>query len=504
MTILRPAERLLDALTGRRRERAALLTLAGYCAVWWIYGVFAKGSQDVHFDMGEMVAWARDAGIGTPKHPPLAAWLVGAWFKVFPQQDWAYYLFAMLLATVALCAAWRISAQYLDGEKRVVALALLTFIPFLNFHALKYNANTVLIPLWALATWWFLRSFETRSIGWAALAGFGAAAAMMGKYWSIVLLAGLGLAALIDTRRAAYFRSAAPWVTIAVGALFFAPHAAWIVKSDFAPFSYALSSHPSTLASAAMSGLGFVLGEAGYIAAPAIIALIAARPNFAAIADTWWPNEPSRCLVLIAFAAPLLLPVLLAVMFKADIVSLWSMGGMTLLGIVLMSSPRVTVPRRAAVWVLAGAIVFPILMMLAAPAIAIYIFREGVPNYATHYRLLAAEVEKAWRQVSPKPLRYFGSYTNTLNGAVFYMPDRPSTLDIVSSVSTPWSDPASVAREGIALACPEPEAICMFFLNQRIANEPAAKRTEVTLSRTHLGVADAPVRYLIVIVPPKG
>ena len=166
MTMLQPFERMLDALTDpARRERAVLWLLAAYCAAWSLYGAIAKGSQDIHFDMGEMVAWSRDAGIGTPKHPPLAAWLVGAWFKVFPQADWSYYLFAMVLATFALWVAWRVSERYLDGEKRVAGLLLLTFIPFFNFHALKYNANTVLIPLWALATWWFLRSYETRSAG---------------------------------------------------------------------------------------------------------------------------------------------------------------------------------------------------------------------------------------------------------------------------------------------------------------------------------------------------
>ena len=66
---------------------------------------------------------------------------------------------------------------------------------------------------------------------------------MMGKYWSIFLLAGLGVAALADPRRATYFRSAAPWVTIAVGALVLAPHVAWIVANDFAPFTYAVVAH---------------------------------------------------------------------------------------------------------------------------------------------------------------------------------------------------------------------------------------------------------------------
>src|SRR5436309_12365223 len=291
---LKPFERMFNALTGKRRERNIVWLLIAYCAAWSLYGALAKGSQDIHFDMGEMVAWSRDAGIGTPKHPPLAAWLVGAWFKVFPLTDWSYYLFAMVLATFSLWVAWRVSEFYLDAEKRVAGVLLLTFIPFFNFHALKYNANTVLIPLWALTTWFFLRSYETRRAQWAVLAGAAAAAAMMGKYWSIFLLAGLGIAALADPRRAQYFRSPDPWVTIAVGAILFAPHVAWIVQHEFAPFTYAVAAHQSTLVSSALSGVGFLLGVAGYVAAPVLIALAVARPRVAAVADTIWPRTPER------------------------------------------------------------------------------------------------------------------------------------------------------------------------------------------------------------------
>src|SRR5204862_3371692 len=117
------------------------------------------------------------------------------------------------------------------------------FVPFYNFHALKFNANTVLIPFWALTTLWFVRSFELRSPLYAALAGLAAAGAMLGKYWSIFLLAGLGLAALSDPRRGAYFRSSAPWVTVAVGALVLAPHVTWLVSHGFAPFAYAREAH---------------------------------------------------------------------------------------------------------------------------------------------------------------------------------------------------------------------------------------------------------------------
>jgi len=499
--LLQPFERMLDALIDPvRRERAVVWLLTAYCAAWALYGALAKGSQDVHFDMGEMVAWSRDAGIGTPKHPPLAAWLVGAWFKVFPQQDWAYYLFAMVLATFALWVAWRVSEGYLEAEKRIAGLLLLTFIPFFNFHALKYNANTVLIPLWALVTWLFLRSYETRSTVWAALAGAAATAAMMGKYWSVFLLAGLGIAALADPRRGRYFRSAAPWVTVAAGAVLFAPHVAWLVGQDFAPFSYAVTAHQSTLASAALSGLGFLLGVAGYFAPAVVLSALMTRPGATAITDTLWPHDPTRRFALIAFVAPLVLPALAAMLFRVEIVSLWAMCTMTLLPVVLLSSPFVTVTRRATAGLLAAAILFPVLMVLAAPFIAVWIHREGVPNYATHYRLLAQAIERIWQANVNAPLRYVGSYTNIINGVSFYLPDHPSTLDIVDPPSTPWSGAANVARFGIALVCPEPEAVCMHFLNQRAGDLP---RHAVTLSRRHWGVADKPVRYIIVVVPPK-
>ena len=483
--LTQPLERMLDALTDpARRERAVVWLLTAYCAAWSLYGALAKGSQDVHFDMGEMVAWSRDAGIGTVKHPPLGAWLVGAWFKIFPQADWAYYVFAMVLATFALWVAWRVSEGYLEGEKRVAGLLLLTFIPFFNFHALKYNANTVLIPLWALVTWFFLRSYETRSVFWAALAGAAAAAAMMGKYWSVFLLAGLGIAALADPRRKQYFGSAAPWVTIAVGAILFAPHVAWLVAQDFAPFTYAVVAHQSTLASAALSGLGFLLGVAGYIAPAVVLSALMTRPSMAAIA---------RYAVAARAGAPLRADRLHGAAAAADVrrdavqgrhrLALGDVrhdtaaGGVALLAARDGDAPRrrLAARRRDRVSGRDGA--RGALHRGLDPSRGRAELRHALPS-------ARAAIDRTWRETIKAPLRYLGSYTSIINGVSFYLPGRVSTLDIVDPPSTPWADEASVARAGIALVCPEQEAICMHFLNQRAGDLP---RHAVTLSRTTLG-----------------
>jgi hypothetical protein len=95
-------ERLFDALVHpARRERTMLVVLACYFAIWSLYAAISQSSQDIHTDMGEYIAWSREVGLGTLKHPPLGAWLMRAWFSVFPREDWAYYCFAILLPTLA-------------------------------------------------------------------------------------------------------------------------------------------------------------------------------------------------------------------------------------------------------------------------------------------------------------------------------------------------------------------------------------------------------------------
>jgi 4-amino-4-deoxy-L-arabinose transferase-like glycosyltransferase len=498
-------DRLAAALVDpRRRERHAVLALAAYVGLWTLYGVIAKGSQDIHFDMGEALAWSRELAVGNPKHPPLSAYVVKVWFSVFPRTDWAYYLLAVTVAAVGLWIAWMLSARWLDPEKRIAGLALLSLVPFFNFHALKFNANSVLIPLWAATTWSFMRSFESRRIPWAALAGLCAAGAMLGKYWSIVLLGGLAVAALVDPRRGAYFRSAAPWVTILVGALALSGHAVWLVNHGFGPILYAASEHtsPGTLATLT-AALGFLLGTAGYIAIPVAVAFMAAQPTRAALIDTVWPHTCDRRFANIAFVAPLLLSVLLALASGALIVSLWAMPALTLLPVVMLSSPQLAITRETLTRLVSLAITFPVVMLAAAPGIALMRHRTGLEHHAAHYRLLAQAVDQAWSATSRQPLALVGSDTNLVNGVVFYLAAEPSTYDILGPRETPWVDAGRIAREGIAMFCAADESGCVNAADSLAAKGPKGKRIELEIRRSYLGLEGAPQRYLIETMPPS-
>jgi 4-amino-4-deoxy-L-arabinose transferase-like glycosyltransferase len=498
-----PFERIFAALIDpAKSERTALVLLAGYAAAWSLYGAIAKGSQDLHFDIGEMFAWSHQIGLSAPTHPPLGAWLARAWFAAMPRQDWAFYLLGILLATAALWIAWRLAGRYLTAEKRVLGLALLSLLPFYNFHALKYNASSVLTPFWAATTWWFLLSFETRRAGWAALAGLAAGAAMLGKYWSIFLLAGLGLAALTDPRRTDYFRSPAPWLTIAAGAAVLAPHVIWIATHGFTTVDFAFTSHATTLTHAVSGSLYFLVSVLGYIAVPIALGALATLPSLAAIKDTLWPKAPERRTILIGFAAPLVLAALAGIAARADLDPLWSMSAMTLLPVVLFSSPLIHVHRAAVVHILAFAIVFPLLMIAASPVIALVIHHQGVTNFASHYRLIARAVEQAWRGATDKPLRIVGGNRPVVDGSNFYFADPPATFVVTEPMRTPWVDQARIAREGIAIVCARTEPPCLRELDALVTRY-GGKTEDVTLARRFFGSFDTPVDYQIAIIPPR-
>ena len=495
--------RIVDALAdSRRANRTALMLIGGYVLVWWVYAVIAKSSQDIHFDMGEVAAWSLVPAFGYPKHPPFPGWVAAAWFAVFPRADWAFYLLATVSIGVALWFVWLIAARYVEGPKRALALAMLTFSPGFNFQPLKFNSNALLIPAWAAASYLFLRSFTQRTALWGALAGAAAAIAMLTKYWSVFLILGFIVAALAHPRRLDYLRSPAPWASVIVGALLMAPNIVSLVDYDFGPFRYATSSHGVATLRALMDSFSDYFGGVLYLAGGLAAVAIACRPGPATIRDMAWPREPDRRLMMIATATALLAPVALALVLRTQLATLWTLPMWAMLPAALLSSPRLMTTRDAAAGVLAAACAFPLIALLAAPVVAIVVHRDGISNHASHYRLIADAVDKAWREATDKPLRVLGSDTNIGNGASFYLPSRPYALDIVDSSITPWAEAPLSAGAGAVFVCAEMEGACMAALEARATRASVAKRSTVTISRSYLGVADAPVRYMIVIVPP--
>jgi len=500
----RPIRRWSDALCDPARcDRTAAWSILGFVALWMLYGVLAKGSQGIHFDMGELAELGRHPSLGNAKNPPFAMWLTGVWFMVFPRADWPFYLLAMSGVGVALWASWVLFGRILDAQKRVLGLALLTFVPLLTFHPLKFNNNALMIPLWALTVLCFVRSFDDRRLLAAALAGTFAALALLTKYWSIMLIAGLILAALSDRRFNSYFTSAAPWITILCGLLVLSPHLFWLYVNGFPSFSYALIAQGGrTLASSAGSIAGYLGGIVAYGLVIAGIAWVATRPSRAAIADMFRPAEDRRRFVAITFATMFLLPVAIALAARSQLTSLWTMPAWFLLPLILLSPAAIAVSRAALARVLTLALAVPVAAVLVAPSIAWVIHRNGLAGNAGYYQPLAAAVDKVWRNASTQPLQFIAGDGDLAYGTAFYLSRRAIVFPDENRQLAPWVMRADVATAGIVLVCPAIESGCVERIKTYAGNFPRFALDEVTVVNRYLGIDGPPRNFAIVTVTP--
>jgi 4-amino-4-deoxy-L-arabinose transferase-like glycosyltransferase len=486
-----------------RRRRAALVFALGYAALWTLYGVIAKSSQDLNADMAEMVVWTREPALGYPKHPPLLAWILWAWFKIFPLADWAYILLAALTVAAGVYLAIELSAEWLAREKLAAVPFLLAVIPFYNFLGLKFDQNSVLIPLWALAMWAMLRALDTRHLAWAALAGLAAAAAMLSKYWSAFLIVALSLAALAHPGRRDYFRSAAPWTTAGVFVAAVAPHVWWLIRENFPPITWVTTRRLASSTATMLGSMGeFLGGTVGYAGIALLLVLVFVRPNARMIADSWLPRDARRTAAIL-FWTPILLPLVAALFTRTTLISLWNTPALNLLPVMMLASPLVVLPRVALLRIAGVAVAITLLSVAASPIVAFAILKRGVENDAAYARLVMAAAEREWRAATDKPLTLVAGPFVLVSTAAFYGTDRPSTFADFSPYLSPWADEARIARGGMAIMV---DADVPYWLDRAatyIDAAPGARRTEATVARHWLGFESEPKRFMIAVVPPR-
>jgi 4-amino-4-deoxy-L-arabinose transferase-like glycosyltransferase len=495
-TIGRP----LDAWFDRERDgRAVAILLLLFVAVWTIFHVVSRASVDLNPDLTEAYAWGRHPAAGYYKHPPLAALMAAVWFAIFPAADWSFDLLAMVNAAIALFAVDRIAKLYLSGDKRLLVLLFLLLMPFYQFHGQRFGANAVLLATWPIATYCFLRAFQTRGLGWSVAAGAAAAVAMLGKYYSVYLIGAFALAIVLHPARWAYLRSPSPWISATAGLIVLAPHLLWLTTAAFTPFEYAYAAHGRSTPGAIIGSIGtYLLGGLSYVALPLAAYAMAVRPSRPLLAQTVWPADPDRRMVVVLLAALLLLPALSAPFVGIELTSLWTMQSWFLLPMVLLMPEAAIVPRSRAVYVAALVAAISAFALLAAPAFAWLRHVYGGKHGEAYHRLLSDEIMREWHRYTDRPLTIvMGSGVEAIT---FYSPDHPDAVPDFNLNVAPWVTPDRLHREGYVVMCDNP--ICLDETNRRAA-QPHAIRREYQLSRRYLG-REGPlsVRVIVVVVPP--
>jgi 4-amino-4-deoxy-L-arabinose transferase-like glycosyltransferase len=480
-----------------------------FLLVWTCFQVISYATVDLHPDMVEAYAWGLHPSPGYYKHPPLAALAAGAWFLVFPATDWSFHLLAMCNSAVALYATYLIARRYLDADERIVAVLLLLLTPFYQFHGQRFGANPILISTWPIATYCFLRAFDTfdrstTGVTWAFLAGTSAALAVLGKYYSIFLIAAFLAAALIHPRGRAYLRSWSPWLSAAVGSIVLAPHVFWLFADGFAPFDYALALHGrASLAESLVADARYLAGSIAYVAVLLLVYWLATRPDRRAMREIIWPADPDGRMLVTLLAVPLLLPALVAPLIGAVLTPLWTMPAWFLLPVVLLRPTAVVLRREAAIKVAVTVLVISVAVLFAAPVLAWRNLVAGTKEGRQFYALVAQEVSDQWHARTGKPLTIVMGDPFLALATTFYAADHPDSVPNFVPRTAPWVTRGRLDREGWVAICGADDQTCIGVAQRLAADKPGVTAIPFQTRAQFLGAQGKTGDFLLILVPPE-
>jgi 4-amino-4-deoxy-L-arabinose transferase-like glycosyltransferase len=495
---------------------------AAHAVLWTFILINLKAAQDVHMDVAEAFAWGQKFQLGYGKHPPLAGWVAGLWFKVFPVTDWASYALAMTTLGCGLVISWLISLRVVDRRRAFFVVVMLALYPIFNFKGFKYNPDLlqlVTLPLLVLA---YLNAFEKRSATSGLWLGLAGALALMTKYWVLTMIGAIGLAALIHPERLKFLGSPAPWVAIATLAVAMIPHLIWLKGVDFVPLTYAgdvygLSSHAQSI----QRVLGYIGHNLALLAVPVVLAAIAL-----AWTPRWWAKlaqQPSALLphvwsrgpnpgvntsqalnIWIIQSVVAIGPPLGGLIFTVYMKTDWGISLFFLTPLALVAIPGLRVQKIALFHIAAIWLVVSLAALAASPTISVEEMSVN-PNGAATYGArsqLARELTQAWHSRFNSRWAVVAGTTEMGEPMTFYSPDHPAPYtpgEIWSSGLTSLEDAKRLGFIGICDTTDGRLPVCEAWMKE---NGKDAEQLAITTQRFFRGRPGPAITWKVYIVPP--
>ncbi len=487
-----------------------------HTVLWTVILINLKAAQDIHMDVAEAFAWGQKFELGYGKHPPLAGWVAGVWFKMFPVTDWATYLLAMTTVSCGLVICWMIATRVVDYRRAFLVVVMLAIYPIFNFKGFKYNPDLlqlVTLPLLVLA---YLDAFKKRTALAGVWLGLAAALALMTKYWVLTMIGAVGLAALIYPERREFLRSPAPWVAMVVAVVAMIPHLLWLKDVNFVPLTYAgdVYGHP-TRAQSAMLVLGYVEHNLGLLALPVLMAALALlgislRQPQATLARVWSSGANTGVkamqalnvwlIQIIVAVGPPLGGLIFSVYMKTD----WGISLFFLTPLALIAIPSLRVPGAALFRIVLIWLVLTLATLVASPYIAQREISDDPKMAFSHgaRSQLARELTGLWHNRFFTRWSVVAGTTEVGEPMTFYSPDHPAPLtpgEVWSSGLTSLEEARRLGFIGVCDTTDNRLPQCEAWMAE---NGKDAEQVAISTQRFFKGHPGPATTWKIYIVPP--
>jgi 4-amino-4-deoxy-L-arabinose transferase-like glycosyltransferase len=402
--------------------------------------------------MVENFAWGQEWQWGNNKHPPLFGWIVAAWFKLFPATDWAYYLLNELNLGVALLLMALAMGRVLPADK-VLAAVILTSLGshFGPDSGYKYNANTAQLPFIAGFVWSMLHALEGRRRGWFVAAGVFAAAALLTKYYVLVLFLAIGLGLLISLRPRVSEQVPGLALTTLTAALLVSPHVIWSFQHGWPSLHYMHAAHEMEARLTGLQAYSSTIEGTFLFSALALLAWAGSLIRLPVLAPGSM-QAPRPGLVILVLSGALTL--LAAWVQHINPVPSWLIPALIFLGWALLDLTPAQFDSNA----LARRLMFiGILYLVATVLVSVwwetrYRAYPAPPPYAMP-QTLAHDVTRLYRKAYGQPVQFVAGTFPLPYVLSFYSPDHPHGLNGLDLVQSPWINARALKAGNKAVIC---------------------------------------------------
>ena len=217
--------------------RFFVIFLVVHISAWTLIPSLAN--LNLPLDTIEALAWASDIQWGYDKHPPLSAWFSGLVFKIFLNQDWAYYLLSQLFVIISFVIVWKFSEDFFQNKiYSLVSVLLLEGIYFYNFTTPEFNVYVCELPFWALTVLYCWKGIKQNDYASWLLFGLFAGLGVLSHYLFFYLLIALGLFFIYMIFKKEF--NSKCLISLITFLIVLLPHLIWLTENNFISINYAL------------------------------------------------------------------------------------------------------------------------------------------------------------------------------------------------------------------------------------------------------------------------
>lgn len=399
-------------------------------------------------DSLEGIFWGSLHDFGTPKHPPLAAWITYCVYSLF-KTDISVYLLCTIFITTGFFYIYKLAKFFLDEKKAVLSVLIMegcwAYTYITSYYG--FNPDVVLLCFLPMITYYAYKAVNINNFSdWIKL-GIIAGLSLLDKYQTILVI--LPLLIWVSFFKRSVFKNKYFYISVLITFLLFLPHLMWLVKYDFFPLLYfngELSSannirqiwEPVIFLSMQLTAL------AGTLLFFAILLLKQKMPfkvSFSADEKSWF-------LILTGFM-PLIIHLLTGIITGGSMRPRWGYEFLFLTGIMLfyfiptkeISKEDFNLTLKLAYFA----------MFVAAVAMTTLLGTEK--NYRSRYPVstINNDLNNAWNKETDSPLKYIGGYIEWTLPLTVYAPSHPVCILDTNGYKNPWIDKNDLKKSGLII-----------------------------------------------------